>query len=135
MTGRGKPFKQMSIVDSLVQTFTRGGELELKAKAVYFNPQYRKLNLAVENLEQVLGLSGDVLSWKAELEKNKSLSTPFSYYEKNGESKYSLIVKVPADRVAEIAQQYKSMTHFKVELKAYQDYPTPGKNGLWLQLK
>lgn len=135
MSGRGKQIaKQMSIVDTLIERFHAGGFLELKGKAVYFNAQYRKLNLAVEDLERALQVPGQVLSWKKDLEKAPHLTTPLSYYEKNGEERVSLVVKVPASLVTEVSKQYKSMSTFKVELKSYQDYPTEGKHGLWLQL-
>lgn len=111
--------------------------MTLTGKVVYFNPQYRKLNIALDPQTSVpeFGPSGHPMEWKNDLLKDKNFTSPFSYYEKNGEERLSVLVKVAPSQVDEMKEAYKQIKEVQVELKYYEDYPTVGKRGVWLQLK
>lgn len=125
--------EQTNVCESVMKKFSQGGEMELKGKIVYLNKQYRKANFACTS-DADFGVKGNLLNWKNELE-NADFSTPFSYYSKNGEDKVSIVFKVPPAKVDQLMNEYKTVESVIVELKYYQDYPTPGKHGAWLQLK
>lgn len=128
-----------TVQDTLFSRFKKGGEMTLSGKVVYFNPQYRKLNVALDSNSTLpdFGPSGHPMQWKADLGKDKNFTSPFSYYEKNGEERLSVLVKVSPAQIdaLNLKEEYKSITSLLVELKFYEDYPTAGKRGVYLQLK
>lgn len=137
---RSKPLMNTATVqDVLFSRFKKGGEVTLSGKVVYFNAQYRKLNIALDPNSSLpdFGPTGHPMEWKSELSKDKNFTHPFSYYEKNGEERLSVLVKVSPAQVdnLKLKEEYKSINHLLVDLKFYEDYPTAGKKGVYLQLK
>jgi hypothetical protein len=127
--------KMTLLTQQLFDRFREGGHVELQGKAVYLNASYRYLLLALSKPES-FGCEGELLDWKSELETQENFTYPFSYYtDKKGEEKVSLKVKIPKNLLKQVEKERSDVEHFTVELKHYLDYPTPGKNGIYLELK
>jgi hypothetical protein len=144
----------MSIKQALFNFFENGEKVAAKAVLVHYNNKYRRAQLAfelsfatavknqnwqwklVENeLNALLAHGNDPLEWQSALDNEENFTHPFSYYtNKRGEKAYTLSVKVPAKFVAQIEKLPKG-TKMDVELvlKTYTGYPTPGKDGVYLE--
>jgi hypothetical protein len=143
----------MSIKQALFNFFENGEKVATQAVLVHYNNKYRKAQLAfelpfativknqnwqwklVENeWNALLAYGKDPLEWQSALDNEENFTHPFSYYEKNGEKKYTLSVKVPAKMVAQIEKLPKgSKIGVQLVLKTYTGYPVPGKDGVYLE--
>ena len=133
--------QKMSLVSKLLTAFGQEPELQLKGRIVYFSDKFRKVLFVPEqdNWLNTPEIDLDVkqqhpLLWKKELEQ-EGFTHCFSYYEKEGEDRVTLAIKVPPAQVKKIQplMDEKQAVQLTVQLKTYVDYPTPGKSGLWVK--
>jgi hypothetical protein len=119
----------------LLREFESGEPLKISARLLYVNAKFRKALLGIDG-HLPLPVPGNPLEWKTVLDTTMNFTHCFSYYERDGETKYTLSVKLPYELIVELQKFNKGQKLEAVlEMRTYHDYPSQGKDGIYLALK